>query len=183
MSQRSARQEAEYRYAEIRQAVRAMVEPDVQELTRLPIKLADITLEAVEIADGWHPTYANSDRTPGWSWRSEYLRFRRRPRRVELALWHGETLCGLALGRISDRCVVATIHLIESNPSDDNPLDSLVAAIVSRFLETLGVRLGCTEVSIEAPVPALLDHYRSLGFTREVSKGKRVIRLKKRLAG
>ena len=101
---------------------------------------------------------------------------KRRPRRVEVALWYGETLCGLALGRISNNRVVATIHLVESNPAG-NPLGGSVVPYLALFLEAIGVIAGCKDVSIEQPVKDLVHYYESLGFTKKVTKGSKVLRL------
>lgn len=171
--------QAEVRYREIRSQVRAMVLPAVRTATGHPVELTEITPDAAELAAAWRPQYSDKEREPAWDWGIELRRARRRPRRVELAIWCNGLLCGMALGRISDRCVVATVHLMESNPEQSNPLGGMVAPITVRFLDALALLLGCEEVSLESPVPALVDYYRGLGFTREVRKGRKLLRLKK----
>jgi len=171
------RQHAEERYRAIRQQARNTVQSELQEISGQDIRLTEITESALEAVDRWR--LAPTARA-GWSWRREVLKFRRRPRRVEVAMWHTQTLCGLALGRISDKCVIATIHYIESNP-EGNPLAGAVVPYITRYLQVLAYGLGCKEVSIEQPVEALVPYYTSMGFTKLVTKGKRVIRQKMNL--
>lgn len=166
---RSLRLEA-YKIAE--ESVRKNVAPDVQ--------LTEITRAALEQASTWpSQRKALPNRlTAGWDWRTEVARFRRRPRRVEVAVWHRQTLlCGLALGRTSNNRVVATIHLLERNPAQVTPIDGMIAPIAVRFLEAYARVLGCREIAVDQPFPALVPYYQSLGFNRLVIKGKRVLRM------
>lgn len=133
-------------------------------------------------AEAWRDYYPLTRHAfvPGWSWRKVLSKFRRRPRRIEAALWHNTILCGLTVGRISDRCVVATIHYVEALPLE-NPLQGKVLPFIVRYLEAVALSLGCTCVTIERPLPALLSYYREMGFTSEVKKGGHVIRMQKQL--
>lgn len=179
---KKTRNQAEDYYRNARRDARLIVEADLQEFTGQDIRLTDINEVALAATDAWRERYPESraDHIPGWSWRKEVKRFRTRPRRVEVALWHDVTLCGLALGRISDRSVIATIHLVESNPSG-NPLAGSVVPFIIRFLQTLAVSLGCKEVSIEQPAEGLVDYYAEIGFAKRVTKGQRVVRQKMNL--
>lgn len=175
---------AERRCRALRAEARAIAEPDIQEATGFDVRLSDITPEAIEIAASWSPLYTGTraHHRPGWAWDHEVRRFRRRPRRVELAIWVDKTLCGLVLGRISDRHVVATIHFIESSPAT-TPLSHQIAPIATRYLDILATVAGCQEVAIERPVDGLVEFYQELGYDRATIKGQRVLRLKKSLKG
>lgn len=173
------RAEADYREARLKAMM--LVEPEVQQMTGLNVGLKDIDSNAIQAAESWRSGYAEVDRAthePGWDWAKQLKKFRRRPRRVELAIWVDEHLCGLALGRISDRCIVATIHFLEGNPID-NPLQGKVIPIATRYLEVLALGLGCKEASVELPLPDLISVYKEMGFVREVTKGQKILRLKK----
>ncbi|XLZ71755.1 hypothetical protein ABT364_07235 [Massilia sp. SR12] len=175
------RAESERKYRDARSLAMTVLEPEVQELTGLPVRLKGIDQAALAAADAWRETYRDLGRDahrPGWNGNKEAKRFGGRSRRVELAIWLDDTLCGLALGRISDRRVVATIHLLEGNPVA-NPLSGRVIPIASRFLEVLAITVGCREAAIDSPVPGLVHRYRAMGFTKEVTRGKKVIRLAK----
>jgi hypothetical protein len=89
-------------------------------------------------------------------------------------------LSGLLVGRISDNCVVATIHFMERRPAD-NPLAGSVAKIATQYLEVLAILLNCRQAALDSPLPALLDFYKSLGYNNATSKGRKVIRLSKTL--
>lgn len=173
------RNEAEKYYREVRREARFAVEGELKELGGEAVRLTDINEDALLAVESWRDNYPSKreNHIPGWNWRKEVCRFRSRPRRVEIALWYEQELCGMALGRISDRCIVATIHLIESNPSG-SPLAGSVAPFIVRFLETLAVSVGCKEVSIEQPAEGLVQYYAEIGFVRKVTKGNRVVRQK-----
>lgn len=179
---KKTRSQAEIYYRTARRDAQQAVQTDLQEYSGGDIRLTDFNEVALEATDRWRQQYpsARGDHIPGWNWRRELRRFRNRPRRVEVVLWHGDIVCGVALGRISDRCVVATIHLVESNP-EGNPLAGSVVPFITRFLETLAVSLGCKEVSIEQPAEGLVDYYAEIGFAKKVMKGQRVVRQKMNL--
>ncbi|MDQ4685486.1 hypothetical protein [Janthinobacterium lividum] len=178
------RAESEEKYREARLVAMATLEPEVRHLTGLEVRLMEIDLVALAATEVWRAAYSDVgrlDHVPGWDWYKEARRFGRRSRRLELAIWVGDTLCGLALGRISDRRVVATIHLLEGNPTG-NPLGGKVILIATRFLEVLALALGCREAAIDSPVSGLVARYQSAGFVKEVTKGKKIVRLAKSVA-
>ncbi|WNV05891.1 hypothetical protein RP726_05625 [Candidatus Methylospira mobilis] len=257
---------AEQEYKNHRQEAMKLLEAELQEFA---VSLTDISTESLLLACSWkskYPLMSKEDHQPGWDWRKELRKFRRRPRRVELAIWSDQpkqrsvspffakpagtsqspagakrlattlpsaapaiparledgtsrsqmtrrcfaglagflqnparrysfrglldplashcslsrSVCGLALGRISDKRVVATIHFIEGNPSP-HQLKGKIVPIATRYLEVLAVYLGIREISIENPVPDLIEYYKESGFVRENTKGKRVIRLLKKI--
>jgi len=174
--------EAELKYQQARREVMDLLEQEIAQLIGVDgLRLSDIDEDALVAADAWRELYAIVGREfhmPAWSWRKALRKFRRRPRRVELAIWAEGQLCGLALGRVSDRCIVSTIHLLEGNPAD-TPLDGKIIAIATRFLDLFALGLGCRDASIESPVPELIERYKQQGFVKEVTKGKKVLRLKK----
>lgn len=175
------RHTAEVKYRSIRQDAMDVLTIELSGLFDGKVRFTDINSNAIGMAMAWRNQYSTVGKQahePAWEWEKEVLRFRRRPRRVELAIWHNVQLCGLVLGRISDKCVVATIHLIEANPNQ-HPLSSSVAPIATRYLELLATSLEIKEVSVEAPIPELISFYKKLGFIKEVRKGQKVLRLKR----
>lgn len=175
------RQQAERKYTVLRRDAMDLLEPELRETLLINVSLREIDQYALEQAKAWRDMYHAASREahePGWSWPRELRRFRQRPRRLELAIWVEDKLCGLALGRISDRSVVATIHLLEGSPvANTNPLAGSVMFIATRFLEVLCIGAGCNQASLEMPVPALINDYKELGYTKEVKRGKRTLRL------
>ena len=178
----SARMQAELRYRDIRQQVYRIVETELRTLEPA-VALTEISEAVLRQTDTWCSLYPSSRLThkPGWSWRRVVEKFRRRPKRIEVALWHDKLVCGLAVGRVSDKRVIATIHFVESLPVA-NPLKGKVVPFLARFLEAVSVNLGCETVSIEQPATELIPYYSFLGFTRIVKKSGRVLRQVKRLS-
>lgn len=172
----------EQTYASYREAARNLVEPRLLDLTNYDVTLTEINAAALKQATAWRSCYTGNRRThlPKWDWEKVVEHYRRRPRRVELAIWVTPTLCGLVLGRISERQVVASIHFLEGNPTP-HPLSKHVAAVAARYLDAIAVLAGCEQTAVMRPVPGLVNYYKNLGFVEETTRGKRVIRLTKTL--
>lgn len=116
-------------------------------------------------------------------WKRELVRFKKRPRRLELALHLNSSgkLLALALGRISDRKVVVSLHFIQKQPEPMlSDLGSIrLFPIILRYAEALGLSLGCIRVDIDSPMKGLITYYEGYGFDRSTRKGKKVTRLQK----
>ncbi|MCE1186546.1 MAG: hypothetical protein LWW92_13175 [Rhodocyclales bacterium] len=186
----------EEKYRKIREFARSILLPSLQGIFGSSLSLDEITPSALAQAETWPSMYARlraGVSQPGWVWRKELARFRKRPRRIELSIWFEGNLCGLALGRISDACVVASIHYLEGRPQN-HPLSGQIALLATRYLEVVAVAIIATRylevvavairarhVSLESPVPGLIAHYKELGFVHEVHKKGHIARLIKRV--
>lgn len=166
---------AEERYRSIRNMANQDAERRLSQLMGISIHLCEISEAALAVADDW----------PNWSWRKEVKRFRRRPRRIECAVWldmeNEKQLAALILGRISDRKIVATIHFLERNPVATT-LEGLVGPLATRYLEIQAAAFGCKFISINDPLSELIEFYKALGFTQVIEKNKKVVRLLQRLS-
>jgi hypothetical protein len=158
-------------YKVLRQQARDLVWAYLEPIVPLGTSLSDLNDDAVAQANEWG----------GFRWGYIAKKFQRRPRRVELAIWYDGVLCGIACGRVSNRRIVASIHYLESNPSM-HPLRGSIAAIATRFLDTMALLAGCSEASIQNPVQPLIEFYKALGYVRETTRGCKVLRLNKVLA-
>ncbi len=173
----------EEKYRKIREFARSILLPSLQGIFGSSLSLDEITPSALAQAETWPSMYARLRAgvlQPGWVWRKELARFRKRPRRIELSIWFEGELCGMALGRISDACVVASIHYLEGRPQN-HPLSGHIALLATRYLEVVAVAIRARHVSLESPVPGLIAHYKELGFVHEVHKKGRIARLIKRV--
>lgn len=170
----------EQKYREYRDDASMMALPEIKQLIGIDIRLSDITTEAIKQALLWRKSYVGplASHKPGWDWSKELLKFRRRPRRLELAIWVDNSLCGLVIGRVSDRRVVASIHLIEGNPAA-NPLAKNILTIATVWLNAFATLLSCKQTSIERPIKDLVSHYIDLGYSDVTSRGNKTIRLKR----
>lgn len=170
------------KYAKLRLKAREIVMATLVDFTDEKVYLDDITDDAIQAAKSMREGYVGQDiaHKPAWDWEKIWHQGCKRSRRVELAIWVEQKLCGLALGRVSKNCVVATIHYLESNPQS-NPLKGNIAPIAIRYVEALGIMHGCTQSSIEQPAPGLVEFYKGLGYLNETTKGQKITRLKKTL--
>lgn len=62
-------------------------------------------------------------RRVSWPWPAIVADYRRvAPERFEAAVWSGEILCGLAIGRPSKAATILAVHFIEGSPDLGHPL-------------------------------------------------------------
>jgi hypothetical protein len=155
-------------YKTLRQQARALMSSYIASSLPQGTTLSDLDEQALLQANQWG----------GFAWEYIAKKFRRRPRRVELAIWFDGTLCGIACGRVSNRRIVASIHYLQSNPVE-HPLNGYIAPISTLFLDTMAILAGCSESSIQNPVPGLIDFYKKLGYVKEQTKGKKIKSLNK----
>lgn len=171
------RREAAIRHGKIRELTCEIVE-QIFSAEAPALQLRDTEDEDLEAVRRWRdawPLHLIAIK-PNWDWEIERRKIIRREARLDLAICDGGDLYGIALGRVSRRRVVATIHFMEKNPVA-SPLEDLIGPICTVYLEELAKQLGCREICIDRPVEALLDYYRALGFNRSIVKGRRVVRL------
>jgi len=104
-----------------------------------------------------------------WPWHVMAQDWRRNyPARFEVALWHGDMLCALALGRPARVAPHLSLHYVERNPDPENPLRSQVTGAVVAALRAYAIVLGKTELRLVEPLPQLVPRYCSpeFGFYR-----------------
>jgi hypothetical protein len=181
-AQRADWESAEARCEERREMAGAAATLAIAEEEGVQVSFRPIGRRDIVDADQW----TVGEFVPGWLWAKEVTRARRRPRRVEAAVYAERTdgpavLCGLILGRVSNSRVVASIHLLSRAP-EPNPLKGRVAKIAVRYLEFCAAAFGCTIASLQRPVPELIGFYKELGFQREVKKKGRIERLERDLS-
>ncbi len=167
--------EAESRYGSIREESYKLAEELFQPLFK-DIAVTGITYQTAAIADSW--AYLPHDRFAiGWSWRDKLRLFRKRSRRVEVALWSNGELFALALGKVTEGRLHATIHYLQGSPDRAEALHGHVGKMVTDYLKIYATICECKNIVIDSPVPELVDYYKSLGFVNEVRSARRVYRL------
>jgi hypothetical protein len=166
------KKELENRYRTLRAAARLATTEEFAGLSVPDVRLAEIGPEALAAAALWQKRVVN------WNWDDLVRKLRRRPRRIELAIWVDPVLCGLAIGKISDRRVTARIDRIERSP-EATQLVGLIGEIATSYLDVLGTLAGCRESVIVSPAPGLVAFYKELGYTKEMIKRGKLIGLKK----
>jgi hypothetical protein len=132
------------------------------------IRLTDIDPHALDVWratwDGAHPLGYG-----GWEWPGLVERISRRPSAFQVAIWSGEQLCGLAVGRMSKRRPsgrrhTVSVHFLEGNPHREHPLRGRVADIAIGAAEAYARVLGARRVRLIDPLPGVFHIYLRLGY-------------------
>lgn len=147
---------------QVRRAVRERVAQDL----RLPgLTLGGVTEEAARVAASWPCPPRQTD----WNWRG--LVKHRRGGDLDLSIWHGTTLCGLAYGRA--RAEWLELGWLEGNPHP-HPLAGRIRNIALAVLRTQAGILGYAETRLANPIQALRPAYQARGWTDLVEAGSTV---------
>lgn len=167
-------------YARLRRRAYDLVEREVLKagFVHVPLRITETDEHTVAVWyaawRGRHPTgYGN------WEWDRILAKARRRPSAFHVALWSGETLCGLAVGRLSKRRLVGvrhtvSVHFMESSHDAYHPLRGSVAALVIAAAEAYGREVQASRVRLVDPLPGVVRLYENYGFTVARKRGQSV---------
>lgn len=146
-------------YEALRRAVRERVATD----WRTPdLRLESITYTAYRMVRGWsHPP-----RIVDWDW--QRMTKRKSGADIDLAIWHGDVLCGLAYGQ--EKSGWLEIGWLERNPHG-HPLKGQVVDLALAVLRTQAAILEISETRLKNPIEPLRDLYRQRGWTDLVAVG------------
>lgn len=137
------------------------------------VRLTPITSVALSAKQKW-PDAGRRPPNGGWDWQSWVTHFKSGNKKFfDVAVWHGNTLCGLGLGALSHRNVRVRLEIIEGSSDDFHPLKGRIALIVLTALETFGYMVGAEESLIMDPVDDAIQAYTPLGYVLKQG-GKRV---------
>ncbi|HCZ9307338.1 TPA: hypothetical protein O4G77_004302 [Vibrio alginolyticus] len=147
------------------QNLRNEVYASVPIATNLPqVKLAPINTLAMAAYKRW-----GNMRTPpngGWDWSSWVAHYRERHhKRFEAAIWYGSTLCGLCLGKLSEKNVHVRLEILEGSTERAHPLKGRVAYVALTGFELFGYASGAEEVRVIDPVDGAISTYKALGYS------------------
>ena len=117
------------------------------------LRLTPIDLAALNAAKPWRAAQA-----VGWEWPAVIKR--RRANRFDLAIWHGEILCGLA-----DAAWIA-IGFLQGTPDPAHPLRGRVIPIALAVLEAQVLAADAAEARLLSPFPELVPLYEARGYQR-----------------
>ena len=131
------------------------------------IRLADIDPLTLDV---WRRSWTGPHRHGArpWNWDALIEHMPRRAAVIPLAVWHGETLCGLGRGYLTRRRLggrnAAVLQYVEACPSD-HPLRGRVIQIAAAAAEIYGAEFGARYLRLMNPDAALLPYYtESFGF-------------------
>lgn len=179
MSGHDIHRKNEQKYWDYRTAARLALMPALQLQYGGDINISDINEEALNQASSWTALPGNIP-NPKWNWKALVNKARRQHKRIELAIWMHKELCGLMLGKVSDRKVVVSIHYLQRNP-ENSLLTGEITNIAILFLDALSTILGCNEKVMMNPDQNLIEYYKTFGFDIEIKKGSKVTRLVRKI--
>jgi len=162
---------AEARYSGLRLAalVRAaeLFEPAV---APAPFRFATITAATL---DAWREQWARHPaRSVAWPWDAMVTDYRHRhPSRFDLAVWSGDALSGLAIGRTGS--TYCSIEYLEGSPVVGHPLRGQVIPAALTALLGYATVLGRTEMRLVEPLVQLIPIYEARGFLLVEPRGER----------
>ena len=168
------------RYARIR---RAAFQAAAEEALRTGVATSSLSLTDIDeqALSAWRETW-HGDHGSGegnWDWERLTRFCQRRPSAFHVAIWSGERLCGLAVGRMSARRRegvrhTISVHYIEGAPGPRHPLAGRIVLLAITAAEHYGSFLGAWRLRLADPLPGLVAYYQELGFTVVGSPGKQV---------
>lgn len=146
-------------------SLRNQVYKDVPLILGMPaLRLSPINTTAIQS----YKTWPSSNRIPpagGWDWGSWVGYFRSHHKKYfDVAIWNGDQLCGLALGRLSKRNVKVRLDIIEGTPNKNHPLKGQIAYIGLTAMEAFGYAVGAEESLIIDPVKGAITAYSNYGY-------------------
>jgi hypothetical protein len=105
-----------------------------------------------------------------WDWSLIADQCRYNPKLFHIAIWSGDTLCGLAVGHLSPESARGVRHTISLErvagaPVGEHPLKGMVLSIAFTTAIEFGKFFGATRLRLMHPVSGMIARYEALGFT------------------
>ncbi len=128
-----------------------------------PVRLTEITASAL---DYWGMVWRQQHlKTTGWPWPGLAEHYRRKyPERFDLALWSGEILCGLCLGKPSGARSHLSLEYLEANPDPSHPLKGRILDLTLAAADNYAMATGCRRIRLVEPEADLIPRYEAAGF-------------------
>lgn len=113
-------------------------------------------------SEAWKEQWAAGDRrtAEGWDWDAIHRRYHNELDRLDLAMWVGDQLCGLALTTISGQA--ATVRFLEGRPYQDCPLIGYRALIAIEAAQNYAQLNGRREIRVQPASARLEELYRDI---------------------
>ena len=162
---RSALDEAESRLPDLIQSV-------APHLSQIPVRLSVIDQVALDAwQEQWVPLHRPS--MPGrFPWDKDRQSLEKTPERFEVAIWSGSSLCGLGLGKPSEKKTILWFNLLEGSPLALHPLKGAIRFIAIDAAFAYAETLGAAELRLVEPDPGVIACYQEMGFSLDGMGGK-----------
>jgi hypothetical protein len=169
---------AQQQYARIRKSAYDLVRDDAltSGFIEAPLRLTDTDPHALSV---WRATWVapHPSGWGSWDWEPVLRHAWKRPSDFHLAIWSGRSLCGLAVGRVSDRDAAGRrkavfIQFVESAHDPVHPLRRKIAYLVAAAATSYGRILGAEWLRLMDPMPGVLGRYEKMGFSAVRENGQ-----------
>lgn len=138
-----------------------------------PLQLKTILEPQLLEAQAWHD---HPSRLVCWDWRSILHKRRKKPKRLDVAFYCKDVLCGLMTASISRGRVGINIRYVEASPEPSHPLKGDFLFLALWQAELFAALIDCKVVSVSQPGKSLVDMYKELGYEMVESDRKRALR-------
>ncbi len=138
-----------------------------------PLRLTTIREPQLEEADTW---YLHPSRMVTWKWREILHKRRKKPKRLDVAFYCTDVLCGLMTASISRGRVGINIRYVEASPDPNHPLKGNFLYLALWQAELFATFTNCKQVSVSQPNPLLVQMYKDFGYEMVESDRKRELR-------
>ncbi|MBB2169969.1 hypothetical protein HLH36_16725 [Gluconacetobacter aggeris] len=146
------------------------------------IRIVGIDQVAIKHANERWVYEENRPRVFNWFYINEH--YSKYIRKIDVAIWHGADLCGMAIGKASRGKNAensnVTIEFIQGAPGSINPIKGNVAPISVEVFNNFGFLTDKRVVYLESPLPAVVPYYTNIGFSIDASAPKG-LRMKKEI--
>lgn len=154
------RGDAERKYQQHRGAIYPKVAAQVRKLHERGDATAINHRALVRWRETWVPLHGTRE-VGDWDWEALQKEYARKAKRLDVAIWAGDDLCGLVVGAATSTAV--TLWYIEGWVAS-HPLQGYVIDIADIAATALALQIGLTKVRIMNPVPDRLEDYEALDY-------------------
>lgn len=126
-----------------------------------PARIDGVTFDTAIQADNWSNLSGPNNRQAqaSWSWADAYRHYKSFPKRFEIAVWVGGSLCGICYGKPSHGKTKLRLDLIGSTPERPSPLGTAVFPVISIAATAYAIAIGADEICILDPINEKVSQY------------------------
>ena len=127
-----------------------------------PVRLTSIDTHALQMwKEGWQPSLPTELRD--WDWEGLHAGYVKEALRFEVAVWSGDELCGLAIGKPSSGRNFLRVDVMQGSPAM-HPLKGLVRWFIVDIAVEYANCLEINELRLMRPLEPLWQIYGDMGF-------------------
>lgn len=151
---------AEHRYGRYRTKVYGVLSGELEPLGG---RASPINYRAIERwRETWLPLSDPEDERPDWDWEALRNRYSG-PKRLDVALWAGDDLCGMILGHVSNGRNHVSLEYIASWRAR-HPLRGRILQLADIAGTVFAHQIGGRAVRVVEPADGLIERYSTLGY-------------------